>query len=97
MTSIVHAQEGEVLVVRELAGLCAVYMPRFDRSGVEPRLARPRECMRPSLVPQPVADEVKVAGIDEHVEACFQEVRDVSLQVLHPVILKALIHNEIAG
>lgn len=87
MTSTVDLHEGKVTAGLDLTVLLAGVLEGLEVGMAEVLLARPLELVGPSLVSEPVADEVSVTGVDENGNL-VQNVGDELVVGLHPVTVE---------
>ena len=81
VSSVVDAEELEVLVFLELASGLSVDHPVLVLSTVEFGLATPRHGIGPCLTASPVANEIFVARVHENLQAALQDTLDLGSQV----------------
>ena len=96
MPSVVNSQELEVLVLLELAGGCAVNEPVLVLGTLELGLAGPLDSVGPGLTTSPVADEVLIAGVDEHTEASLEDSLYLGSEVVEPVTSEGEVDHLVA-
>jgi len=86
--SLEDLHESKVSRGLDLAVLVAVIeLEVFDRCGVELLLAGPLKSLSPSLVSEPVANEIGISGIDQYWDLC-KNVGDKTVEWLHPISSK---------
>lgn len=88
MASLVDLHPGEVVERFNIAILVGILaranLERLGLRGIKLLVAVPVKVVDPSLVTQPVADEISIAGINKY-RNLFQQLRDDSEDGLHPV------------
>lgn len=88
MTSAEDLEEGKVAAVLDLAILVAVVeLDVFDTSLVEGLLPGPLEGLSPSLVSEPIADEICITSIDQNRDF-LQDAWYKAVEWLHPIALE---------
>lgn len=87
MASAVDLHESEVARGLDLAVLLAVGLEGRELGALEVLVAGPLELVGPSLVTEPVADEVGIAGVDEDGNL-LQNTGHEEVERLHPVTLE---------
>jgi hypothetical protein len=85
VSSIVDAEELEVLVFLELASGLSVNHPVLVLSIVEFGLATPCDGIGPCLTASPVANEIFVARVNENLQAAFQDTLNLGSEVGEPI------------
>jgi hypothetical protein len=96
VSSIVDAEELEVLVFLELASGLSIDHPVLVLSIVEFGLATPRHGIGPCLTASPVANEIFVARVNKNLQAAFQDTLDLGSKVGEPVTEELSVHFLIA-
>lgn len=80
--------EGKVAAGLDLSKLLSIIeLQILDRGLVEILLARPLEGFSPTLVAEPVADEVSIASIDQDWDL-LKDAGNKAVEWLHPVTLE---------
>lgn len=87
MASAVDLHEGEVTRGLDPSVLLTVGLEGGELSALELLLARPLKLVGPSLVAEPVANEISIAGVDEHGNL-LQNARHKEVERLHPVTIE---------
>lgn len=87
MAGTVDLHEGKVAAGLDLAVLLTSVLERLEVGVAEVLLARPLELVGPSLVSEPVADEVGITSVDKNRDL-VQDVGDELVVGLHPVTSK---------
>lgn len=87
MAGSVDLDEGEVPGGLDLAVLLTVSLEGRQLGALEVLVAGPVQLVGPSLVTEPVADEVGITGIDEDRDL-LEQARNEQVEGLHPVALE---------
>ena len=84
-----HAHERKITMALDLPRLIphTAQLQILQRHIVKLLLARPLQGLRPRMVPQPIANVIRVAGIDQHGDL-LDDVRHQAVEGLHPVALE---------
>lgn len=98
VTSIVNLQECKAFSMTAFAssiGWVVGSQPRSIRRCIELGVAWPVERQSPSFVSDPVANEVHITSVDQHASAVGQQIWDLGLEVLHPIVTEHSVHSEV--
>jgi len=93
MACFVYSQEFEILVSFELTSDCIINLPLLILCLVVVTLAFPIASKCPSFTTSPVADEIFVTRVDEHIKSLIiQDIGNLWSQVGHPITEKGCVH-----
>mmetsp|Transcript_17471 Transcript_17471/g.26936 ORF Transcript_17471/g.26936 Transcript_17471/m.26936 type:complete len:418 (+) Transcript_17471:78-1331(+) len=96
VAGIVHSQELQVVNGLQSTSSLAVHVPVDVVGSLEVGLAVPLDSVGPGLATSPVADEVLVSGVDEHIKSTSEDVSDLGREAEHPVAEHGSVDEHVA-